>query len=147
MADAPPPPSEGKQQFSLRGLLVLVAVMALNGYLIAPGRWVPLPLLLFATVALPPLLWMGLLHGTSNQRAFCLGAIFPALSTAVCASIMMVAATMTNERSEPQPWISMYDELGLRYPWHLRASLVATSLIGFLCVGLRWLLRRQAREW
>jgi hypothetical protein len=150
MADASPPlldKSQNKQQFSLRGLLVLVTIMAVNGYLVAPGAKVPVQVLLFVTVALPPMLWMGLLHGTSNQRAFCLGALLPALSTAICASIMMVAATMTNERTEPSPWISMYDQLGLRYPWHLRASLVATNLIGFLCVGLRWLLRRQAREW
>lgn len=89
-----PPPN--KQQFSLGGLL-LVTVMAMNGYLVAPGAKAPLALLLWIRVALPPLLWIG----REQPAGVSLGALFPALSTAVCALIMMVAATFEDERIEP----------------------------------------------
>jgi hypothetical protein len=134
-----------RSQFSLRSLLWFTVIMSVNAYLLAPRTIVPLPLLLLISVALPPMLLLGVLHGTSNQRAFCLGALFPGAATALFTSILITFAVAWNGPAVPDPWYNLYDELGQKYPWHLRASLAATSLIGFACLGLRWLLERQRR--
>jgi hypothetical protein len=135
-----------RSQFSLRSMLWFMVIMAINAYLLAPRTIVPLPLLLLITIAVPPMLMLGVLHGTSNQRSFCLGALFLATPTALYTSVLMTFDAATRNTPTVDFWYSLYDELGRNYHWHLRLSLVATNLIGFACLGLRWLLERQRRQ-
>ena len=136
----------GTAQFGMRSIFLLTAVMAIDCYLLAPVGPVPLPLLLLATFALPPMLLVGVIHGTSLQRTFSLAALLPSLTVFLFTSFALLVLAIDNARdSINYPWYRMYDELGQQYAWHLRASLAVSNLIGFVCIGVRWLLTTTAR--
>jgi len=66
-------------QFSLRGLFWLTAgVAVLCSVAFAMPDWAAVPLMLLFTLALPGVSVVLLTHGGPDQRAFAIGAIFPA---------------------------------------------------------------------
>jgi hypothetical protein len=66
-------------QFSLPAKLALTAMAGVAAaVLFAVPKYYAFPIIIFLTIALPPLLATVLVYGNRWQRSFCLGAIFPA---------------------------------------------------------------------
>jgi len=119
-------------QFSLRGLLWLtVGVAVLCSVVFAMPDWAAVPLMLLSTLALPGVVVVLLTHGGPNQRAFAIGAIFPACAIFAIGAFGLMAAFSGGMSS-----LAVDSENPLAFRLLLLGGLVVPILCGLLSLGV-----------
>jgi hypothetical protein len=128
-------------QFSLRALFWLTGgVAVLCSAAFAMPNWAGVPLMLLLTLALPGVAVGLLAHGGANQRAFAIGAIFPAFAIYLVGMAMLRSAL-----SETLPGSVVKDDRMYRLRILLLVGLLASVLCGLLSLGVGRAIRRHAR--
>jgi len=137
----PPGSSKPAVQFSLRTLLLLVTAVAVACAAVfqMPGV-VAIPLLLFFTAALVPVLVTVIIYGSSYERTFAIGAIFPpALLLSGFTPLGGVFYGFMGRGGDGLGSESIWVRVVIVGIW------VASVVMGFLCVATRRLLEDQRR--
>jgi len=127
----------GPWQYSIQSLLILTAAVAVGcSVVFGLPDWAAGLLFLFLALTLPPVLLVVLRHGNPDQKAFALGALFPA-----CA---MLFSLVTSARMWV-PWNDLELESTVRFVL-LLIWFGGGGGIGALCVFVRrWLERTGSR--
>jgi hypothetical protein len=121
-------------QFSLRALFWLTAgVAVLCSVVFAMPNWAAVPAMLLATLALPGVSVVLLTHGGPSQRAFAMGAIFPA-----CAIFVIGAACLLSVFSFSGGLSGALVDEDSANPIRILflAGLLTTMLCGLLSLGV-----------
>jgi hypothetical protein len=119
-------------QFSLRGLFWLTGgVAVLCSVVFAMPNWAGVPLMLLSTLALPGVAVVLLTHGGPHQRAFAIGAIFPA-----CAVFVIGAVSLLSAFSGGLPGAMVDEDAANPFRILLLGGLLATILCGLLSLGV-----------
>ena len=131
-------------QFSLRSLLCLVALAAVDCWLlVSPPGWIPLKLWVFITYTWPAALITVAIWGSAPQRAFCIGALFPAATTFIYLSIWLAAIFLDEGQRAWYEQLRLFESSHASMSWFLGASLAISNIIGFVCLIVRWHLPRR----
>lgn len=105
-------------QFSLRHLLILIVVLSVAfAVLFAFPNWLASVLLSIAATLLLVVLTACVVYGTGQLRAFCIGALFPAVLVWIAVDCAFVVITFTASRDRYERIFEGLDELagGLRF--------------------------------
>ncbi len=140
----PDPPEAAKPavQFSLRSAFVVMTLAAVGCALVfqIPDA-VSIPITLLVTVALVPVLVTVIIYGSSYQRAFSIGAVFPP-------AMFLVSLCLTGGIFGPlSSLLGDYQRYRSESQSHFREMIgvlwASTPLMGFLCMATRRLVERR----
>lgn len=136
-----------RPQFSLRSMLVLVAVVSVVLAVMftlpdTPAGFV----LLFTSFALPAGLTVVLIYRPGYLRTFCIGALFPAGTLLGGLALVLVAIVIDNGLPTPDELAALADGIGSAGRAFVGFVWVLSLLTGLLAVGLRRLLERPGRS-
>ena len=141
----------GPWQFSLRTLFLLTACVAVAlSVLFGLPNVLAVPTIFCLVISLPALLGIVIVHGSSYQRAFCFGALFPAglmlYSFGWFLGYLLIGEAGVTSR-DISGWIELADSLAPRFRVSVGLTWILSILNGALCVVVRWLLEsRQTNE-
>jgi len=123
-------------QFSLRSLLWLTtAVAVVCAVMFQMPDALAIPILMFVTMAMVPVLVTVLIYGRGYQRTFAIGAIFPP-------GLLLLAFTpLARFLGEMPMRMDRSDSVGLRV--FFGVLWISSPAMGLLCVGTRWLLEKR----
>jgi hypothetical protein len=135
-------------RFGLKALLLGISVLAVALFLLTTdsGR-VAVPGLVLISVSLAALFTAGLVYGTANVCAFCLGAMFPAGGTFLALTWMLCVLFMSmNNIKGFNPLFTALDEFAFTLRVWSASSWILEVVAGSLTVGLRMALRPKSNE-
>ena len=143
----------GTWQFSLGGMLILVAVAAVTVASVTElPEWLGAPLLALIVVTSAAVVVNAALSSKQYAFAFYLGAAFPLCLMLVRTSLVIPALSEGLREPEPiaqamggmrQLYGESYLVQRLSYRWEAVAALVCAPLVGLSCVTARWLAKRE----
>lgn len=135
--DRSPPFPPRLTQFSLRSLLwLMTGVAVVCAVMFQMPDALAVPILMFVTMAMVPVLVTVIIHGSSYQRTFAIGAIFPP-------GLLLSAFTPLGGFFFGRAPMSMDPGESSGFRVAIGAFWISSLAMGLLCVGTRWLLERQ----
>lgn len=134
-------------QFGLGTMFLITAMVAVSCSLFFQmPNVVATPLLVLFMLVLPAVLTTVLVYGRGYQRAFCLGALFPAGTMLVCTSFMLVVHSISAYEHTIAAWADFAEKVGPYYRPYAGIAWVSCFVVGFLNVVVCWLVERGARK-
>ncbi len=136
--------ADGPVQFSLGSIIALTAFVAVVSSLIfSVPSVVATPLLMLLTVALPVALTSAVIHGRGSWRAFCIGALFPAVAMLLCTSLMLLIHSVSAYQNGFGSLRHSLEGVGPYYRPYVAVTLTASVLMGMLSDLVRYLAQRN----
>ena len=100
-------------------------------------------------IAIPALLTVVVVYGSSYQRTFCIGALFPTCTELYVTGWLLVGLTQIDAYGDAmedfEEWLELFDSLGYSYRIYTAGSWLLAVIIGAAAVGVRRRLERGAR--
>ncbi len=140
------PKETGTLQFGLSTLFWLTAAVAITCSLFfRMPALAAMPLLMLISVSLPAAYTMVLIHGRGYQRAFCIGALFPAATMMLCTCLMIFLFSVDADLNEIDELTEFADEVAQQFRIYIGCMWVLSLLVGLLTVVIRWVMLRNTR--
>jgi hypothetical protein len=121
-------------QFGIRALLIAMAAVAVGCSVVSMPPIVAVPILLFCMISLPAVLTTMLVYGTTRQRTFSIGALFPAGFVALWLSFFAMSWAYGGAGDAV---VILAIVIGIAW--------IASAAAGVLCVWVRYLIERRYR--
>ena len=136
--------------FSLRTMLVVIAAFGVVfAEFFAVPEWLATLLGSFLNLALPAILAVGIVFGRNYCRAFCIGAIVPAICTCLASfeKTLPIWTSLKDFRSVGlHIWLEYYAEGAVEQKTLLGIAMSYGTMIGLTCIAVRWLFARGSSD-
>ena len=134
-----PPTDRRPWQYSLRTLFAVTTLVAITfSLLFASPGWIRALGCVCLVTALPLLLTLMLIHGSSYARTFSLGALFPSGVYLLAITFTLGYLTLILIMDEPGVQFVDFEEFGHWPAFFLALDLVLSVVFGLVAVSIRW---------
>jgi hypothetical protein len=135
-------PSNGRLQFGLRTLLLLVVAVAVAmSVVVASPDGLAAPALMCLAVIVPAILTLLLIYGRPYQRTFCIAALFPT-GVVLFATLWLITITLFDpprrNLGDFAAWMHFFDEVSSPYRVYSAAGWLLGLGLGCVAVCIRW---------
>ncbi|MHC4404620.1 MAG: hypothetical protein ACYTG0_33625 [Planctomycetota bacterium] len=138
-------------QFGVRTLLWVTLGMALAlGIVVSSPSAIAVPVMMCLAITVPAVLTVVLIYGSTYQRTFCIGALFPSCvalyATGWLFGVMLFGGPQGDGLDSLDEWLELFDYLSLPCRVYVGGAWLLAVIVGSLAVGVRWQLERTARR-